>query len=296
MGKWLDGSKYGDTRAAECSRWMGGCLRGLSYSLATAICVLQQFSFLLFLPLSVWKDTGGLFVHLYLCLTHQFYSFRVVIITAQVLYKFQKRCNYGWGDDVRPGLDGEGDTHQLCLLPSFSVLFHQQITDWLHKVLEKKERIFHIMLHSSFFWSRTLKFFKHLLICVFLLVHKYFSPIEVHCWLKTFKNTSVSPSVVWWQNKVKPIKTLLCCSLLIFFVHYRCRAVFEMFNILCFWPIIALQLINSCYNYNDINVAVSSNEGVNQTKSRMDIMILDHSAKFHSKCSVGCRCRLSFSE
>ncbi len=40
-----------------------------------------------------------------------------------------------------------------------------------------------------------------------------------------------------------------------------------------------------------VNIATSSNEGAKQSKSHKDIMILDHSAKFHNNCSVCNRCR-----
>lgn len=43
-------------------------------------------------------------------------------------------------------LEREGDTNQLRFLPSLPVLLHQQIADWLHKVLENKEKKFHVKL------------------------------------------------------------------------------------------------------------------------------------------------------
>lgn len=81
-------------------------------------------------------------VSLLQCLTHQF------IITVHW------RCNCGWGDSVQPDSYSQSDTNQLCFLPSLSVLLHQQIADWLHKVLEKTEKKFHMMPHSfSLRWS-----------------------------------------------------------------------------------------------------------------------------------------------
>lgn len=87
------------------------------------------------LPLSVWKDTGGLLWH---CFTHQLQG-----------------CHYWTQSSTREEITNraelfqtEGGTYQLCFFPPVPVLFHQQIAYRLNKVLQNKNE----MLFSLSVW------------------------------------------------------------------------------------------------------------------------------------------------
>lgn len=96
-------------------------------------------------PLPARKHAGGLCVcvHLGLCRRVQLINsdrFRAVIITL-------KRCNYRRGWQCESSFRVERwflflfFFYQLRFFPSLPVLLHQQIADWLHKALEKWEKV-----------------------------------------------------------------------------------------------------------------------------------------------------------
>lgn len=139
-GKLVGGTEW----ISAADGWVGVCVIICSYFCLSAILAFPfHFS-------SVCKDTGGLFVHLCLChlCCHQYFSLIVdVIIAHKVQKELQLQTRTG------PILEREADTNQLCFLPSLPVFFHQQIADWLHKVLERKKMIciqfFEILLDPS---------------------------------------------------------------------------------------------------------------------------------------------------
>lgn len=91
--------------------WVGACVDLVNHSYFCPSAILLSH---LLLTFSVHVDVDGLWQFIQLCLG----------------------CGAKFINEVNPDLEWDFDTNQLCFLPFLSVLFHQEIADRLHKVLE----------------------------------------------------------------------------------------------------------------------------------------------------------------